>query len=94
MSWITAITALFGSINPLIAIGGTAVSALLGYFVNQWLSKQAAKKAASDQMDSDMQSHSGDGSISVGDESSAEDQIAKLKQEAAQMDNPPKGSKP
>lgn len=90
MSWLTTITSLFGSLNPLLGIFGAGLGALITYFVNSYITKQAQKKAAIDAMTADMNAHAGDGAQSVGDMQSAQAQLAALKQQAAQ---PPQGVK-
>lgn len=86
MSWIDALTALIGSLNPILSVGIPAATAVVGYFVNQWLNTKAQQKAAADQMTQDMTAHASDGTQSVNDAKSAEDQLTKLKQELDQMD--------
>lgn len=61
-----------------LATFGAGISALFSWLVNLFIINQTSKQQAAAQMDQDLATHSNDGSISVADQQSLDEQDADL----------------
>ena len=86
MGWLSTLTAFFNALNPMTAIFGAGLGALVTYFVNRFLRKKQAQDSAISGMIQDMNDHADDGDISVQDLKSAAAQISALESQALELD--------
>lgn len=74
-------------ISQFLGVFGSGLGSLFSYAVQWWENRKAAESAAENQMKQDIQDHSGDGQISVGEVSSAQQQLNDIDQQLSDIDN-------